>query len=170
MTNKTKNIVLVGGFMLFLLFCYKLAISKTINLKKDYADLIFQETLFKNAPRELSVLQQKRDYYDSILQKNQLGNGSIQKSLLKTINNISDSTDIQILEFSEPHTIIKNDLRINTYQFTLEGDYFSLINLIFKLEQGTKFGEISHLHFEKKLNYRTGKYYLTAKVLIRSFN
>ncbi len=39
---------------------------------------------------------------------------------------------------------------------------------MFKAQQ-TKFGEIINLHLEKKINFKTGKKYLQASVLLRSF-
>ncbi len=169
MTNKTKNILLLLGFLLTLVVCYKLAISNTLNLRKEYGSLKQVETLFKNAPKQLSLLKQKQKYYDSILSKYQLGGSSIQNSLLKTINEFAKSDNLKVIEFIEPHVINQNDLTIKTYQFTVEGDFNVILKLSHKLEQQTKFGEIINLHFEKKKNFRTGKYYLQAIVLLKSF-
>ena len=52
-----------------------------------------------------------------------------------------------MIRFLEPHTITKNDLTIKTYEFTLEGEYNNINELIHQLEQQTKFGEIVNLHF-----------------------
>lgn len=169
MTNKTKNIVLLSGFLLTLIVCYHLAISNTLELKKQYNSLKQEETLFKNTPKQLSLLKQKLRYYDSILSKYQLGGSSIQNNLLKTINEFAESDNLKVIEFVEPHVINQNDLTIKTYQFTVEGDFNAILKLIHKLEQQTKFGEIINLNFEKKKNFRTGKYYLQAKVLLKSF-
>lgn len=169
MTNKTKNILLILGFLLALILCYKLAISKTISLKKEFNSLTEQEALFENTPKQVSLLKQKQKYYDDLLDKYQLNGNSVQNNLLKTINTYSDSANIKIINFLEPHIINKNDLKINTYQFTLEGDFNSILKLIHKLEQQTKFGEIINLHFEKKTNFRSGKNYLQASVLLKSF-
>jgi len=169
MTKKTKNILLVAGFVLTLVICYKLAISKTIEQKQQYTALKQQETLFKNAPKKLSLLKQKEIYYDSLLTNYQLDGSSIQNNLLKTINTFADTNYIKVISFLEPHIIIENDLTIKTYKFILEGNYNAINKLIYQLEQKTKFGEIINLHFEKKKNYRTGKHYLQANILLRSF-
>lgn len=169
MTNKNKNIVLVLGFILALVLCYLLTISKTFQQKKQYNTLKKQELLFKNAPKKLSLLKQKEVYYDSLLTKYQLNGSSIQNNLLKTINTFANGNDLKVISFLEPHTITKNDLTIKTYLFVLEGEYNNINQLIHQLEQQTKFGEVVNLHFEKKKNFRTGKYYLEARVLVRSF-
>ncbi|WP_308990635.1 hypothetical protein QLS71_004045 [Mariniflexile litorale] len=169
MTKKTKNVLLLVGFVLTLLLCYQIAISKTVALKKEYNTLKQQETLFKNTPKQVELLKQKQRYYDGLLSKYQLNGSSVQNNLLKTINSYADSTNLKVIEFIEPHIIYQNELKVSTYQFTLEGNYNAILKLIYKLEQETKFGEITNLHFEKKINFRTGYSYLQARVLLKSF-
>lgn len=169
MTKKQKNILLILGFVLALVLCYTLAVSKTLEQKKQYNVLKKQEILFKNAPKQLSLLKQKEVYYDSLLTKYQLDGSSIQNNLLKTINTFANSNDLKVISFLEPHTITKNDLTIKTYEFVLEGEYNNISQLIHQLEQRTKFGEVVNLHFEKKKNFRTGSYFLEATVLLTSY-
>lgn len=169
MTKKTKIMTLLVGFFLALILCYQLAISKTVALKKEYNSLEQQELLFKSTPKQVSLLKQKEKYYDALLSKYQLNGSSVQNNLLKTINVFADSTNLKVVSFLEPHIINKNDLKISTYQFTLEGDFNAILKLIYTLEQKTKFGEITNLHFKKKTNFRTRKHYLQASVLLKSF-
>lgn len=169
MTARNKNIILVIGFFITLFVCYQLAISKTVDLIDETNSLEIENMMFKNTPKELSILKQKQKYYDSIFNKYQLNGSSIQNNLLKTINTIAEQRNIKVISFLEPHIELKNDLTIKTYQFTLEGDYNNIIQLIYQLEQKSKFGEIINLHFEKKKNYRTGKSFLEASILLKSF-
>jgi hypothetical protein len=169
MTKQQKNILLLVTVFVTLYICYLLAISKTLEQKKQYDSLSKEILLSQNAPKSLSLLKQKEVYYDSLLTKYQLGGSSIQNNLLKVINYYAEAHDIKVVSFLEPHTITKNDLVIKTYEFVLEGNYNDINQLTYQLEQKTKFGEIINLHFEKKKNFRTGKYYLQAKVLLRSF-
>jgi hypothetical protein len=168
MSHKTKNIVLVVGFFLGLVLCHKLAFSKTLDYKRQYAELSQQEQLFANTPHQLSVLKQKQRYFDSILSAYQLKGSSLQNGLLSTINTFANDNGLKVIGFLEPHTFMDNDLTVKTYQITLEGDYNAMLDLIFRLEQRTKFGEIINLHFEKKKDFRTGKSFLQAHILLRS--
>jgi len=169
MSKKQKNIALIICFVLILFICYKLAINKTIHQKQQLNKLSKELLLFKNAPKQLSLLKQKEVYYDSLLTKYQLDGSSIQNNLLKVINTFSNDNNLKVVSFLEPHTITKNDLIVKTYEFVVEGNYNDINQLIFQLEQKTKFGEIINLHFEKKKNFRTGRFYLQAKVLLKSF-
>src|SRR5690606_12425142 len=91
-------------------------------------------------------------------------------NLLKTINTFAEQNDLKVVCFLEPPVNNKNDMKIYTYQYTLEGDYNPIIKLIHSLEQDTKFGEIINLHFEKKTDFRIGKDYLQATILLKNIN
>lgn len=169
MTSKQKNIVLIIGFFLLLIVCYQFAISNTLEEKQKLDTLKIESKIFENSPKQLSILKQKEVYYDSLLAKYQLDDSSIQNNLLKTINTFAESNNIKVISFLEPHISITNDLTVNTYEFVLEGQYSSINKLIYRLEQETKFGEIISIHFEKKKNFRTGKFFLRARVLLKSF-
>ena len=169
MTKKYKNLVLLVGFVLVLTLCYKLAIKNTLELKKKHTQLASENVLILKAPQQLKVLKQKTVYYDSLLEQYKLDKFSIQNNLLKVINEYATNNQLKVVDFIEPHLIITNDLIMNTYDFTLEGSYNSINQLIFLLEQETRFGEIVSLSFEKKKNYKTAAYYLQARVLLESF-
>ncbi|GAB5566060.1 MAG: general secretion pathway protein [Winogradskyella sp.] len=169
MNKKQKNIILIIGFIVALFICYKFAIRNTFEEMDKYNSLTKEIALSKSAPKQLSLLKQKEKYYDSILDKYKLNGSSIQNNLLRTINAFAKQNKLKVVSFLEPHTILKNDLTIKTYVFTLEGDYEDINKLVYLLEQETKFGEIINFHFQKKKNYRSGKNYLEARVLLKSF-
>ena len=170
MRSKQRLIILLIGILVTAIICYQFAISETITLKEQYTHLKQQELLFKNTPKQLTLVKKKQQYYDSILTKYQLNGNSIPNSLLQNITAFAKNNQLKVIDFTEPHVSSLNDIIIKTYQFTLEGDYNKTLALIHKLEQETKFGEIINLHFKREKNYRTGKYYLQAKVLLKSFN
>lgn len=94
----------------------------------------------------------------------------MQNSLLKNIHVFSEKNFIRVVDFKEPHQISKKDYTIKTSQFSLQGDYQSIITLIHALEQQTVYGEIIHIRFEKKRNYRAYKNYLQAHILLKSIS
>jgi hypothetical protein len=169
MSNGQKQMVLGVGVILVLWLCYQLAFSKTLEQKAQYQQLQQQELVSQNAPKQLALYKQQEQYYDSLLTKYQIDGPSLQNNLLKAINSYADTNHLKVISFLEPHRFKTNNLMVNTYEFTIEGTYNNITGLIYQLEQKTKFGEVAHLHFEKKKNYRTGKQYLQARVLLRSF-
>lgn len=169
MNNKTKNILLVIGFLLMLLLCWQFAFSKTFKLKKEYSGLVQKQKMNQNMPHTLALLMKKKIYYDSILKKYNLRKGSIQNNLLKNLTAFSKENELKLVNFLEPHIYTKEKLTVKTYRFVLEGNFNNILHLIYRLEQITKYGEIVNLHFEKKENFRTNKNYLQANVLLQTF-
>ena len=169
MTQKNKNILLIVGFILSLFISYKLAISKTIETKVSLAILEKQTITFDNIARLSANLKQREKFADSILIKNNIKNTSIQNNLLEFLNNEHEDDLFTITNFKEPHHSVKENVISTFYQFTLKGDFKTLLEVIFKLEQQYNFGKISHVSFEKKRNYRKRKDYLECFIVVESF-
>ncbi len=170
MIKKYKNILLVVGFILSLFICYEFAFSKTLELKKQKEKLLQEEAIFKNIPKQFSLLKQKERYYDSILTKYQLKESSLQNNLLKTLNRYAEENNLDITSFIEPHQYEQDNLITKSYSFTIQGDYNSILKLIHHLEQKTRFGEIINLRLAKKRDFKKNSNYLQAEVLLRNFS
>ena len=170
MSPKTKNIYVIGGFIVLLIISYKFAIANTICEYRLYSKTKKEQLLFNNIPKELAGLNQKKQFYDSILNTYQLKGSSFQNNLVRTINLFSKEKGIKIVNFLEPHLQQKEDIQIKTYQFTLEGDFKSINQFIYQLEQHSKFGEIISIQFKKLKDFRKGRFYLQAKILLKSFS
>lgn len=169
MTDKLKNRILILGIAVVLVLCHELAISKTLDLRREQVILEEKTNRYKDTPKQVSLLRQKQKVYDSILTKNHLLGSSLQNNLLQTINTYTKEQDLQVLEFLEPHTITTNDLLTNSYQFTVEGSFKSIMELLYSIEQKTKFGEIINVEFKKKKDYKTQKEHLQASIILKSF-
>ncbi len=168
MSGKTKNRVLLLGVVLILLLCYRFAISNTLNIRQEHATLQAEQRLFENAPEQLALLVKKQKHYDSILNKMNLGNTAMENNLLRIINLEVEKQQLKLLDFNEPHIAAVAANQLNTYDFTLEGSFTGILKTIYAIEQKNSFGEVVHLDFQKKRNYRTNKYYLTARIFIQN--
>jgi hypothetical protein len=164
-----KNKLLIVGLIGLLLIAYKFAISNTLEIRKQYKDLKNEELFFGNAPQQLAVMSKKLQGIDAILTNNKLNEATIQNSMLKEINAFASSNDLTIIKFTEPHLEIKADITIFTYEIAVQGEFASILELIYHLEQNTAFGEVIHLVFETSKNFKTNKTYLQANFLIKSF-
>ncbi|MCX2679356.1 hypothetical protein OOZ15_05320 [Galbibacter sp. EGI 63066] len=169
MKNKTKNIILAIGLVLVLFISYQYAISKTIALRNTYKELSKENVLFQNIPRQQYMLNKQNQHLDSLLNKYQIGGTSLQNNLLKSLNQNVDSLNLKLVEFNDAHIFKRNDLTVNSHQFVVEGGFNSILKLVYNLEQKTKFGEVSHINFEKKKNFRTRKEFLQAFVIVQNY-
>ncbi len=169
MSNKLKNRLLIVGFIVLLFLCYKFAIANTFALKSEYSNLAKEQKIFENTPKQIALLKKKEQYYDSLLTKYKIGGTSLQNNLLNTIATFAKKHDLKVVDFLEPHIFQEKTLVINTYSFTVEGHFNTILQLIYTLEQRTKYGEVISVSYKKKKNYRTGTLYLQAKIALQSF-
>lgn len=170
MWKNKKNILAVIGLLVLLWLCYQLAFKKTWDTYQQKKELESQAQFFRDMPKQLAVLKQKERYYDSLLKEYNLNRGSLQNNLLHTLNTYAEDYQISIIEFKDPHIFNdEKEIMTYTYQFKLQGEYNDLIQLVYQLEQGSKYGELVHVSFLKKKNYRTQKNELTAQVLLQNF-
>ncbi len=168
MIQKNKNRLLLLGFLLALLACYHLAFSKTIEVKKQLNSLTKQSVNFKNITKLSTNLYHREKYVDSVLKKNNFKNLSIQNNLLEFLNQQSQENKFLITDFIEPHDFIKDNATITSYQFTIKGDFNSLLGVVYSLEQNYNFGKITHINFEKKRDYRKRKDELLCFVVLEN--
>lgn len=168
MTYKKKNSIAILSFLVALIVCYFLAISTTLDHRKEYIKLANEEATIANLHKELFYIKSKQKYFDSILSTYEINNFSMHNSLLETINNIAKKKNLKIYKFNEPHIYEQDKIVVKTYCFSLEGAYNDLIKMIHFLEQNANYGEIIHLNFEKKKNFKSGKFYLRLNVMLQT--
>lgn len=156
------------GILVVGILCFNLAISNTIELKREYEKLSKEVLFFNNVSEELALLNQKKKYSDSILLEMNLENTSMENNLLRIINIEAIKNNLDVIDFNNPHIFIDKSGEIDTHIFTLQGSFSSIIKSIYQLEQHGNFGEINHIDFIKKKNYKTNKDYLIATIFIQS--
>ncbi len=168
MNLKHKNIVLLIGFIILLWICYKIPVHQTIMAKKEYAKLVQQQHLFSDIPQKVNTLNTEKVYLDSILNTYQLSTDkSFQSNLLHTITSFADTHHLSVVTFEEPHIYLKNEVTLNTFSFSVKGNYNDTLSLIHELEQTKKLGKMLSINFEKKKNYRTNKEFLETTILLQ---
>lgn len=162
-----RNKLLLLGIALLLFASYQFAINKTLLLRKESQRLGSQVEKFKDIPDKLALLNQKDVYYDSILGKMDLVDTSIQNNLLRTINQEATKNNIKVMDFNQPHLYQMGESSLLTYSFNLDGTYKNILRVVHTIEQKGSFGEIVHVDFQKKKNYKTNKYNLGATVFVQ---
>jgi len=164
---KNKIVALLIGFVFVLVLSYSLAISKTLDIRKQYKTLKNEESQFNNLSQQLSMLHKKDAHLDSILASLNLGNTSIENNLLRVVNQETDKNDLKVMDFDPPHTYQMDGTTYKTFNFVLRGNFTDILKTIHTLEMKSSFGEVAHIEFIKQKNYRTSKYFLEATILIQ---
>lgn len=169
MRSNRKIGLLIGGFIIVFVICYQLAFSKTHLLNKEVGQLEENQI----GVSELGVLNHqlslKERMVDSVLDRHNLKRTSIQNGLLSYLNARKENSSIQIISFDEPHRFQQQNGVTVSYSFQLTGDYNDLLELVYGLEQDYSFGEVKHVSFEKKRDYRARRDYLEGKIIIVNY-
>lgn len=162
-----KNKMLLLGFVALLFLSYHLAIKKTWDLRANYLTSVKNQELSKNIPLNLAKLSQKEKYLDVQFEKLNVSSSAFQTDLLKFLNEKTTENQIKTLAFGAPHLSTANQLTIKTHEFTLEGSFNGILRTLNTIETQSPFGTISHVQFEKHLDYKTRKSSLQASVHLR---
>ncbi|MEP2239658.1 MAG: hypothetical protein ABJI22_14920 [Maribacter sp.] len=166
MVNK-KNKILLLGIAALLLASYHLAIKKTLQTRAELKILENESKIYHDIPNKLNLLSQKNTYFDSILKKMDFNDTSIQNNLIRTINQESTKNKVKVMDFNQPHIFPNSASTEYTYNFNLEGDFTDIIKVLYGLELKGNFGDVIHLKFEKRKDYKTSKNHLNVNVLLQ---
>lgn len=162
-----KNKLLVLGMLLMLLASYKFAIHNTLEARSESLRLELRQNQVGNIPKTIAALRQKEVHYDSVLKKMDVGDTSVQNHLLRVINQKAKMHTVKVMDFNRPHIGTDGENEIYTYSFNIEGAYTDLLKVVHSIERKGNFGEIVHLVFEKKKDYRTDRSSLEATVFVQ---
>ena len=162
-----KNKLLGIGIVTLIVLSYTLAIKKTLSIKAESKNLKFQVEQYTDITTKLNLLNLKNKYYDSIFKTMEINDTSLQNNLIRIINIEAEKNEVKVMDFNQPHIHAIGESNQYTYSFDLEGDYTNILKVVHTLEQKGSFGEIVHLNFEKKKDYKTNRDYLNAKVMMQ---
>lgn len=168
MSQKSKNILLILGFVVMLIIAYQMAFSRTIAVKNEVKAMEAQLTSSNNLMAQISNLNHREKFVDSVLQNNNIKNLSTQNNLLSFLNQEAQKDAFIITSFNEPHIYLENNMQKSSFQFILQGNFNEIEKIIYMLEQEHNFGKIVHLKYEKKRDYRKAKDYLQCFIVLES--
>lgn len=168
MTLSKKNKLLLVGFVIVLYVCYSFAISNTINYYKEYQAKQQEIAADSNMPKLAGQLIQKEKQLDQVLSQYDVDiTESFQNDLLKKLTSYSNSYKLKIVDFQEPHTISQKGFTTTSYIFSLEGSFNGCLAVLNKVENNPSLGNIKHLNFVKKKNYKTNTDQLFVEVIMQ---
>lgn len=159
-----KNKILLGSLAFLLLLSYHLAIKKTIGLRSEYLKNMENQELAIHIPSQMTALIQKENYLDSQFKELDLGSSNIENDLLKFLNQHSGINSVKVMAFNAPHEFENENSIVKTYILTLEGEFKNMLKVVYAFENLGNFGNISHMDFKKKRDYRTGKTSLQSTI------
>jgi len=147
---------------------YALAISISINARKEHYKLKNQKMSISNMPQRLNYLKQQNKYLDSLLRKNNIkAETTFQNNLLQHIDTFARMHELKIVTFNEPHQFTEKEAILRTYSFSVKGYYKNILRLIHNLEQNGNYGNLLSVNFEKKKNYKLNNTFLECVIILQ---
>jgi len=169
MSQRSKNILLIFGFLAALVIAYNYSFSKTLELKKELRTLESKLLIKRNISSLNTQLLMREKFSDSILESHNLRNSSIQNNLLEFLNNKAENNSLEIVSFDPTHRIESEDGDELIFQIMLRGTYTNIEEVVHSIEQDYAFGELIHLQFQKKTDFRLRRTYLECLFIIRNY-
>lgn len=166
MKFSTKNKYLLLGILSMFFLSYYFALRNTLVVRKEFKENLDKTEFFSNLPEQLSKLSLREKELDAHLGAMDLSSSSAHNNLLKFMNAEALKNQFKIIDFSAPHIVKFDKGAVETHQLHLEGSYISILKTLNTLENKGSFGAISHLSFQKKKDFRSGRTYLRAQVFL----
>jgi len=171
MKQYNKNIFLIIAFILVGILAYKYSFAKTFTVKAQLEEL--EEKIENNSTYLARAdLETQMTYLDSIITRNRNSGISLQNSLLKVLNENSSRFSYKIMAFKEPHSYTwpESVNKTDSFEFTLEGDYKNMEEIIHTIERNYSFGTVAHISFRKEKDYRQNEFFLQGRIIIQNVN
>lgn len=137
-----------------MLLCYKGAIKKTIEVRKQLKITNEQLSELNDDPKEIVDLQTQLDSLNNTVEK-LYNKSSLQDIILDRIVKYCNQNNVLIKEFPESQILEKDNYIIKTNYILLEGSFQQLIILLYNIEQKYNLGKVSSLKFYTTTNSKT---------------
>jgi hypothetical protein len=168
LTYKKKNLLLLLITVVVAFMIYFLAIKKTITAYTEYTESKSKMEEAANAPAMAEQLEKELIRMDSKIGNHSALQGNVNEELLNLLTTYCQSRRAVLREF--PQTTFSEDgnLTVETNQFMVGGDFFTLINLVYLLEQKYNLGKIVAVNYQLKKDFKTKEMQLTATVFLQN--
>lgn len=168
LTYKRKNQLLIIVSVLALYLIYAFAVKKTIEIYSEYTKAEKQIELAANAPAMAARLESQLLQMNSKIGKQNINGQNTEQALLELITNYCQNNHAVLREFPETTIAKQGDMFIETNLFVVEGEFASLINLVYILEQKNRLGKIASVRYQLKKDFKTKEMTLTAAIYLQN--
>lgn len=167
-TYRQKNKILLVGALLLLIVCYIFAIGETVELYSNNSKASQKLESLKNAPQQIVELNKRLVFLNSRVKQYVRDDDFEQEDILVAISDFCKGHRLKIVEFPKSTLKQNDDIVIETFNFTVEGNFTNLVKLIYDIEVVQKIGRIASLDFETQMDRRTKVKRLTVRIFLQN--
>ncbi|MGQ0827047.1 MAG: hypothetical protein ACT4ON_01505 [Bacteroidota bacterium] len=168
LTYKKKNLLLAIGMVMSVFIVYSFGIKKTINAYIVYSDAKNKMELAVNAPKMAAQLENELMEMDKKIGSHNTREQNTSEVLLGLLTNYCQDNHAVLREFPKTTVAEEGDMLIETNQFMIGGNFSTLINLVYILEQKNKLGKVASVNYQLKKDFKTKEMQLTATVFLQN--
>jgi len=168
LTYRIRLVYLGVGFIIFLFLVFKLAINRTIDLKKQCNQHEMQLSKLQNAPQQMAVIKSKLHEIDNRVGEKNIDQINFEELIIEKISKYCKSNNLILKEYPGIHTFTQQDYKTETCKITIEGSFKKLLKLAYGIEKDFSYGKVSSLNFYTEKNYKTKKLELLLEIYVQN--
>ncbi|HEX8514829.1 MAG TPA: hypothetical protein VF868_01430 [Bacteroidia bacterium] len=166
---KNKTRLLVAVFVLFGFAAYHLAIKKTIIAYGDFQQSSARSELVANVPLLTAQLEKQLTQMDLRIGTRNKNTQNRDQELLEFITNYCEDNDAVLKEFPQNTSFDQGDLEIETNRFVVQGNFSTLLQLTYFLEQKKQLGKVASVQYQVKKDLKSREMELTSTIYLQNF-
>jgi hypothetical protein len=162
LSYKKKCYVLFGALALFLVAGYRFSFADTFRVMKEIKEKEAKLQWLKEKEKELPALKAKMIEFEKAYAKGD--STAVRDKLTAYISDFAEKNNCLVTEIPVNSSFKNDKLNVQTNTFTIKGNFYSLVSLLYKLEydykyvskiMSAKFFTLKDLQTKKKNLYLT---------------
>jgi len=168
LTYKKKNLLLLIVAVLVGFMVYFLAVKKTAAAYSEFNENKIRVEQAASAPLLAEQMEKELIVMDSKIASQNNHYENVDEALLSLITTYCQNHHAVLREFPETSYSEDGELSIETRQFRIGGNFFTLINLVYLLEQKYNLGKLVSVNYQLKKDFKTKEMQLTATIFLQN--
>lgn len=149
---------------------YVLAIKKTIETVADCNAMSRTLDSANLAPQHMQMLQHEIELFSKSIGDSHVSDMDFQIRLIQVIGKYCQQNSMAVQSFPNPHEFVKNNFELQTYRFTVRGNYSNHLQLLQMLEQKQIGAKIVSVLFEVQKNMQQKSETLAMTVYLQKIH
>ena len=166
LTYKQKLLGLMGVVVILSLAANKRSFKVTRQAYNQVKELEDKLEFVNSSTTDISQTQLELKYYDKILGKQGVDPEEIQQEILDFTSSFEE---VYVFNLDEIHLAESNGFNVISNQLILEGNFNSLLEIVYAFEREFKFSNIVSISFVKEKEFQTRKDKLRVKIIFQNY-
>jgi hypothetical protein len=164
---KRKFIFIIIGFVILLLAAYKKNFKNIFEIRNQINHLDNKLNAVDGSYNQIFYLKNEIEQLNGLIGGQTKEPELVQQLILDFITNTGFKINIHDIE--DPHIFNDNEFTIHTNVLDIEGEYNTLLELLYKIEKDFTASKMVSSEFYTEKNYRTNSKKLFLKLILQNY-